>query len=210
MQLQSYPYQWLMLIWWRLEREAHKKRSHVKEMLAAEKNTLSFSHSGDPQELMCGNAYLLTWKFCRKEQRERDWQLCVLLSKISLALELCGSSCKEKLLLALASLATGFLTSTLINILITQLPLSTSLSHNCPYLNAQYACWLQSGLVSIWKLYIKNALHALHAFCHLLIHTLCFLDLGIPLAQPRATLWPWYLTLGTFELISRSGLYQFN
>ena len=38
----------------------HKKRSHVKEMLAAEKNTLSFSHSGDPQELMCGNAYLLT------------------------------------------------------------------------------------------------------------------------------------------------------
>ena len=145
-----------------------------------------------------------------EKNRERDWQLCVLLSKISLALELCGSSCKEKLLLALASLATGFLTSTLINIFITQLPLSTSLSHNCPYLNAQYACWLQSGLVSIWKLYIKNALHALHAFCHLLIHTLCFLDLGIPLAQPRAILWPWYLTLVTIEFIQVSGLYKFN
>ena len=37
-----------------------QKRSHVKEMLAAEKNTLWFLHSGDPQELMCGNAYLLT------------------------------------------------------------------------------------------------------------------------------------------------------
>ena len=44
----------------KIGKRGSQKKVHVKEMLAAEKNTLSFSHSGDPQELMCGNAYLLT------------------------------------------------------------------------------------------------------------------------------------------------------